>query len=270
MIMNNNNISIIYSAVDGSMVTGLACFWESLTTKHAGGSMGSLLNKVRCLNSLYDANETSVGNHTTCFTGIIMKIKQAGFIIPDFFAAAIFLLTLPYNPDVCDNYASLVEAQTLTPQTKLDAVIGAANDHFKLKSSSSGDGNSANVEAQATLVLERSFAACGQYFCINCQKSGHSKEYCGQPGGGKFTVNKKGGKRKKDSKAKKKAKSVDDAGGGKSSNLVLESAIHGTSATFSTCSSMPDSHGYSLNSSTLHPSSDVALAVHHLHSKGPS
>jgi hypothetical protein len=152
----------------------------------------------------------------------------------------------------------------LTPQTKLDAVISAANDHFKLKSSSSGDGNSANVEAQALLVLEKSFAARGQYFCVNCQKSGHSKEYCRQPGGGIFTVNKKGGKGKKNSNAQEKAKSVDDAGGGGSSNLVLESAIQGTSATFSTCFIMCDSHGNSLNSSTLLPSSDVALAAHHL------
>ena len=255
--MNNAAISIIYNAVDGTMVTGLARFsearemWESLTTKHAGGGMGSLLNKVRRLNSLYDANETTMGNHTTHFTGIITEIKQAGFIIPDFFAAAIFLSTLPYHPDVRDNYASFVEAQTLTPQTKLDAIIGAANDHFKLKSSSSGDGNPADVEAQALLVLKKSFAARGQYFCVNCQKSGHSKEYCRQPGGGKYTVKKKGGKGKKNSKAKEKAKSADDAGGGESSNFVLESAIQGTSATFSTYSPMSDSHGNFLNLSTL-------------------
>jgi hypothetical protein len=157
---------------------------NTITTKHAGGGMGSLLNKVHRLNSLYDMNETSMGNHTIHFTGVIMEIKQAGFIIPNFFAAAIFLSTLPYHPDVRDNYASFVEAQTLTPETKLDAVISAADDHFKLKSSSSGDGNSANVEAQALLVLEKSFAAHGQYFCINYQKSGHSKEYCRQPGEG--------------------------------------------------------------------------------------
>jgi hypothetical protein len=88
MIMNNNAVSIIYNAVDGSMVTGLASFtearemWESLTTKHAGGGMGSLLTKVCRINSLYDMNETSMGNHTTRFTGIITEIKQAGFIIP--------------------------------------------------------------------------------------------------------------------------------------------------------------------------------------------
>ena len=38
-------------------------------------------------------------------------------------------------------------------------------------------------------------------------------------------VKKKGGKGKKNSKAKEKAKSADDAGGGESSNFVLESAI---------------------------------------------
>jgi hypothetical protein len=75
--------------------------WESLTTKHAGGGMGSLLNKVRCLSLLYDTNETSMGNHTIRFTGIITETKQAGFIIPNFFASAIFLSTLLYNPDVC-------------------------------------------------------------------------------------------------------------------------------------------------------------------------
>ena len=180
-----------------------------------------------------------------------MEIKQAGFIIPDCFAAAIFLSTLPYHPDVCDNYTSFVEAQTLTLQTKLDAIIGAANDHFKLKSSSSGDGNPADVEAQALPVLKKSFAAHDQYFCVNCQKSGHSKEYCRQPGGGKHMEKNKGGKGKKNFKAKEKAKTVDDAGGGESSNFVLESAIQGTSATFSTYSSISDSHGISLNSSTL-------------------
>jgi hypothetical protein len=139
----------------------------------------------------------------------------------------------------------------LTSQTKLDAIIGAANVHFKLKSFFSGDENSANVEAQALLLLEKSFTARGQYFCVNCQKSGHLKEYCRQSGGGKFTVNKKRGKGKKNFKAKKKAKSADDAGEGESSSLVLESAIHGTSATFSTCFSMFDSHRNSLNSFTL-------------------
>jgi hypothetical protein len=85
----------------------------------------------------------------------------------------------------------------LTLQTQLDALISAANDHFKLKSSSSGDGNSDNVEAQALLVLEKSFAPCGQYFCVNCLKSGHLKEYCRQPGGGKYMVKKKGEEEKK-------------------------------------------------------------------------
>jgi hypothetical protein len=55
--------------------------WESLTTKHGGGGMGSLLNKTRHLIGLYDVNETSIGNHAMCFAGIIMGIKQAGFII---------------------------------------------------------------------------------------------------------------------------------------------------------------------------------------------
>jgi hypothetical protein len=115
MIMNNT-ISIIYNAVDSSIVTGLVRFtetrkiWKLLTTKHAGGGIESLLNKVCHFNTLYDVNETSMENHTTCFTGIITKIKQAGFIISNFFAAAIFLLTLPYHPDVCNNYASFVEA----------------------------------------------------------------------------------------------------------------------------------------------------------------
>jgi hypothetical protein len=72
------------------------------------------------------------------------------------------------------------------------------------------------------------------------------------------------------STAKEKAKSANDAGGGDFSNFTLESVTSGTSANLSTFFSMSDSHGISLNLTTLQPFLDVAMAVQHMHSKGSS
>jgi hypothetical protein len=113
--------------------------WAALQVQYGGIGVGSLLNNIQHLTTLYDATSSTMEEHTATYSGVVMEIQQAGFLIPDFFAAGILLSTLPYDPDRQDMYATFVETQRLTSETRLNTVIGAANNHFRVKKSKPGN-----------------------------------------------------------------------------------------------------------------------------------
>jgi hypothetical protein len=142
--MNSSAKVIFCSAVSPHMVTGLSRMnnvkdmWAALQVQYGGIGVGSLLNNIRRLTTPYDATLSTMEEHTATYSGVVTEIQQAGFLIPDFFAVCILPSTLPYDPDCRDTYATFVE-------TRLNPVIGAANDHFRGKKSKSG--NAPDTEA---------------------------------------------------------------------------------------------------------------------------
>jgi hypothetical protein len=192
--MDSSAKVILYSAVSPHMVTGLLWMndvkdmWAALQVQYGGIGVGSLLNNIQHLTTPYDATLSTMEECTATYSGVVTEIQQAGFLIPNFFAAGILLSTLPYDPDCCDTYATFVEIQHLTSEARFNTVIGAANNHFWVKKSKPG--NASDTEAQAYATIEQAFFSMNKYFCVNC-KEGHTKDHCRQLGGGSYQPPKK-------------------------------------------------------------------------------
>ncbi|KAJ7057607.1 hypothetical protein C8F01DRAFT_1306399 [Mycena amicta] len=210
--------SMILGAIDGSLVVKIDDDGSLVglgTTEYGQTGTGSFMHWFRVLTRPLDANG-DLSEHVKTFQTAIQSLQKAGFIIAGPIAAAIFLTTLPADPNDSASWHAHVQSVNIDmKKTTLVSVIQGALDARRKPAGSADAGES------ALAALEHAAKVRGKVFCRNCKREGHVAESCYSPGGGKAGQGPRQKKRKGNGKNKGKEKAHNtDGGGDEDSNHV--------------------------------------------------
>ncbi|THV02894.1 hypothetical protein K435DRAFT_917358, partial [Dendrothele bispora CBS 962.96] len=192
----------------------------------------SLIPQILKLSSCRDIYAHLQATYSTTGSGTLMYWARAllkpmkadddgtSWVIPQNVASILLLITLYADPADNKSWYTFVEKQNIKTETKVANVVNAIKEALLAHRSSDSSSGSGQVD-NALAVLEKDARSKGKYFCTICHSYGHDRNYCHQPGGGKYDPNRKEKGKGKKRKGKEKAHATSD-GNEESTHVVLE------------------------------------------------
>jgi hypothetical protein len=117
-----------------------------------------------------------VRQHVQDFEDATTQLACTGFEIPSYISSAILLSTLPSEPSDPASYYQFTNGVHIDKNTTLTSTVNRLLEHTRANTPSAST-TSASPDSSFT-TAERTLAAHGVRFCVNCQKTGHTKDYC--------------------------------------------------------------------------------------------
>ncbi|THV00120.1 hypothetical protein K435DRAFT_964163 [Dendrothele bispora CBS 962.96] len=214
--------------------------YAHLQATYSTTGSGTLMYWARALLKPMKADD-DVHKHCEDFLNALQFLEGTSWVIPQNVASILLLITLYADPADNKSWYTFVEKQNIKTETKVANVVNAIKEALLAHRSSDSSSGS------------------GQYFCTICHSYGHDRNYCRQPGGGKYDPNRKEKGKGKKRKGKEKAHATSD-GNEESTHVVLEKML-----SVSETSSLAYSH-FSSSSTDSSEVPDEAFPTSHIHS----
>ncbi|KAF9020288.1 hypothetical protein BDZ89DRAFT_1116434 [Hymenopellis radicata] len=155
MMMQCVNPSMIVKLVGKSAAAG----WRTLRNEYGQRGSGSLMIQFKQLTRPYKSGD-DLETHISSFQTAIHNIATAGFDIPQLFAAAILITTLPSEPDSPETWYQFVSGFKFTRKTTLSTTVSQILNLQRTRAAGNSKSGGVSVDA-AALQMEQSFAAKG-------------------------------------------------------------------------------------------------------------
>ncbi|THU78847.1 hypothetical protein K435DRAFT_845640 [Dendrothele bispora CBS 962.96] len=190
---------------------------------------GTLMYWARALLKPMKADD-DMHKHCEDFLNTLQLLESTSWVIPQNVASILLLITLYADPANNKSWYMFVEKQNITTETKVTNVVDAIKEALLAhcsSNSSSGSGQVNNAArahclGEGCLMIDQRESI----FALFVTPTGysHDRNYCRQPGGGKYDPNRKKKGKGKKRKSKEKAHATPD-GNEESTHVVLEKML---------------------------------------------